>query len=78
MRWTENPDMWARYPLFPPLIERNLMRRKVHYRYKYSDIDLKSDGMFKKERLKNKDKKNFQKQTRIRLKVEAGKQIKGN
>lgn len=53
------------------------MRRKVHYRYKSSDMDLKSDCMYVKERLKGENKQNFKRCTRRRLKRETEKQIKG-
>ena len=46
------------------------MKRKVHYRCKADGIELCKDGMFKKERLKDKTKKIYQKKTRLRLKKE--------
>jgi len=47
-----------------------MSKRSVHLRYRWSDYDLKLDGMMKKERLKGKLKKIYQKTTRNRLKKE--------
>ena len=47
-----------------------MSKRSVHLRYRWSDYDLKLDGMMKKERLKSKLKKIYQKTTRNRLKKE--------
>lgn len=53
-----------------------MSKRSVHLRYRWSDYDLKLDGMMKKERLKGKLKKIYQKTTRNRLKKENLKECK--
>ena len=51
------------------------MKRSVHLRYRWSDYDLKLDGMMKKERLKGDLKKIYQRVTRNRLKKEFNKEV---
>jgi len=46
------------------------MKRKIHYRWHDSWINLCGDGMFLKEMLKGRSKKIMQKDTRRRLKKE--------
>ena len=46
------------------------MRDKVHFRWKCSWMDLRWDGMYKKEMVKGSTKKIMQRDTRIRLKKE--------
>lgn len=52
------------------------MRDKVHFRYRASWIDLTGDCRYKKEMLKGRVKKIYQRDTRIRLKREASEEIK--
>ena len=51
------------------------MNRSVHFRHKWSFVDLCYDGMYDKERLKGQLKKIYQKTTRNRLKREISKII---
>ena len=51
-----------------------MSKRSVHLRYRWSDYDLKLDGMMKKERLKGDLKKIYQRRTRHRLKNELNKE----
>jgi len=51
------------------------MKRRIHYRHKWSFIDLRMDGMRKKERLKGDLKKIYQHTTRNRLKHELIKEL---
>lgn len=51
------------------------MKRKTHYRNPWSFIELRCDGMFKKERLKGNLKKLYQRKTRTNIKNDTKKEI---
>lgn len=52
------------------------MKRKVHFRWKTSWMDLRCDGMFRYEMIKGKVKKILQKDTRRKIKQKTEKEIK--
>lgn len=53
------------------------MKRKTHYREPWSFVELCCDGMYKKERLKGKLKKLYQRKSRTKLKSATAKELKG-
>jgi hypothetical protein len=52
------------------------MKRKTHYREPWSFVELCCDGMYKKERLKGKLKKLYQRKTRTKVKINTNIEIK--
>lgn len=52
------------------------MKRKVHYRWKNSWIDLKNDGMSDKEMIKGDTKKHMKRLTKNQLKRQTEQEIR--